>query len=183
MSDNLAESFKLAMRRLATTVTIITSREGEQPVGMTATAVTSLSAEPPSLLTCVNRSASIHRSLTLGKAVCVNLLSEQHGDLSFAFGGKLKPEERFATEGWAYDPAGTPYLTGAQANIFATVDALFDYATHTIVVSKATSVLLAGEIAPLIYGDGRFIPLPRRADPVLTTGTDVPDRPTSGRSA
>lgn len=148
------------MRRLATTVTIVTTRGLEgQPMGMTATAVTSLCTDPPALLTCINRNASIHKVLTMGHHFCVNLLATGHDELSFAFGGRLTAEERFGVGAWARTQAEVPYLEDAQSNIFCTVDALHDYGTHTIVVGKVDSVRLHGDVRPLIFGDGRFLPV------------------------
>ena len=160
--EALAGAFKQAMRRLAATVTILTTVNSEgRPIGMTATAVTSLSADPPSLLACVNRSASIHPALKVGSQLCVNLLGEGHGDLSFAFGGKVGPDERFAHGDWV--EADVPYLADAQVNLACKVDAVFDYGSHSIVVGRVEAVRLAGDFAPLVYGDGRFIPTMRQA--------------------
>jgi flavin reductase (DIM6/NTAB) family NADH-FMN oxidoreductase RutF len=153
----LGDAFKQGMRRLAATVTIITLRgEDAQPWGMTATAVTSLSADPYSLLACVNRSSRMHGHLTMGAPFCVNLLSEGHDELSFAFGGRLSHEERFGLGGW--ELGDLPYLKDAQANFACTVDALFDYGTHSIVVGRIGAIRMPGEFAPLVYGDGRFLP-------------------------
>lgn len=137
-------------------MSIITAREEDgQPWGMTATAVTSLSAQPCSLLGCVNRSARIHALLAMGTPFCVNLLSEGHGELSMAFGGRLPPEERFALGEWEHGE--TAYLRDAQVNFACTVDALFDYGTHTIVVGKIAGIRVPGEFAPLVYGNGGFL--------------------------
>lgn len=77
-TSTLCDDFRLAMRRLATTVSIVTTSSEGRPFGMTATAVTSLSTEPPSLLFCVNRNTSIFPRLGPGVGACVNLLcSEQ----------------------------------------------------------------------------------------------------------
>lgn len=156
--DLLGEAFKQGMRRLASTVTIITLRGGKdaQPMGMTATAVTSLSVEPFSLLVCINRSSRMHELLSIGTAFCVNLLSEGHDDLSFAFGGQLPQEERFALGGWELEEV--PYLKDAQVNFACTVDAMFEYGTHSIVVGRIDAIRMPGEFAPLVYGDGRFLP-------------------------
>lgn len=152
----LDEAFKQAMRRLATTVTIITTRGADSlPLGMTATAVTSLSAAPPSLLACVNRSTSIHAHLATGTDFCVNLLSKQHHELSSAFGGKVAPAERFGLGGW--DLQHLPYLKDAQVNFACTVDGLFEYGTHTIVIGRIHGIRMPGRFAPLLYGDGRFL--------------------------
>lgn len=154
------EAFRQGMRRLATTVSIITLQgEDAQPLGMTATAVTSLSAEPLSLLACVNRSTSIHDLLALGTPFCINLLSEGHGELSTAFGGRLPQQERFSLGGW--ETGNLAYLKDAQANFACTVDAVFAYGTHSIVVGRIAAVRISGEFAPLVYGNGSFLPTMR----------------------
>lgn len=154
---DLEELFRSAMRRLASTVTIVTSTGPEGRSGMTATAVTSLTTDPPALLVCVNRSASLHASLHMQSLFCINLLNPDHAELSFAFGGRVAPEQRFDFGNWAEDDGGTPYLLDAQANLFCSVDAMLDYGTHTIFVGKITNVRLHGDVNPLIYGDGRFL--------------------------
>ena len=152
----LRDAFLLSMRRLASAVTIITTGTRDKPLGMTASAVSSLSADPPSILVCVNRSASIHGALAMGNRFCVNLLGEEHADLSFLFGGKAAPEDRFNTGAWDYDHV--PYLRDGQANLHCVVDLLVDYGSHSIVVGKVDAVRIGGPVRPLIYGDGRFIP-------------------------
>ena len=155
--DLLGDAFKGAMRRLATTVTILTTRTPDgTALGMTATAVTSLCAEPPALLACVNRSASIHAALPHGTRFCVNLLGDSHGDLSFVFGGKVSPEERFGHGDWVQEDL--PFLADAQVNIACRVDATLDYGTHSVLVGKVEAIRMNGAFAPLVYGDGRFIP-------------------------
>jgi len=157
---DLTGAFKGAMRRLATTVTIATTRGLDgQPIGMTATAVTSLSLDPPALLICVNRSASMHRVLTMGHRFCVNLLNCDHGELSRAFGGGLAPDRRFGLGSWEHGDGEVPYLADAQSNVFCVVDGLHDYGTHTIVIGRVESVRLHGDVRPLIFGDGRFLPV------------------------
>lgn len=151
----LVDAFRQSMRRLAATVTIITlCGKEQQPLGMTATAVTSLSAEPPSLLACVNRNSRLHEFLATGTGFCVNLLSEGQDDLSYAFGGRLSQEERFNQGSWQL--GDLPYLDDAQVNFACTVDALFEYGTHTIVVGRIDAIRMPRDFAPLVYGDGRY---------------------------
>jgi flavin reductase len=158
-SSSLGVLYKAAMRRLATTVTLVTCAAPEGRAGMTATAVTSVTTEPPALLACINHAASLHGSLRMHSAFCVNLLSESHADLSMAFGGQVAPENRFDHGHWVEDEDGTPYLVDAQSNIFCLVDAMLAYGTHTIFVGRVTRIHLHGEVRPLIYGDGKFLPI------------------------
>jgi flavin reductase (DIM6/NTAB) family NADH-FMN oxidoreductase RutF len=81
---DLSTSFRDAMRRIAATVTIVTADDGERYDGMTATAVTSLCMEPPSLLVCVNQKAFLHDMLLRAANFCVNVLHQDHAELSAA---------------------------------------------------------------------------------------------------
>jgi flavin reductase (DIM6/NTAB) family NADH-FMN oxidoreductase RutF len=153
-AHDAAVGFKAAMRRLAASVTIVTTRES----GMTATAVTSLSGAPPSLLACVNRSASIHVTLQPRTRFCVNILAQTQAEIARQCSGALPPAERFNTEAWRRDRFGVPFLEAAQANLFCEVDALTDYGTHTIVIGRVLEVLLAETAdGPLVYLDGAFV--------------------------
>ncbi|PWR19181.1 flavin reductase family protein [Zavarzinia compransoris] len=157
VAPELITAFKGAMRRLAATVTVISTGDGSERHGMTATAVTSVTTDPPALLICVNKTASLHPVLATGTRFCVNLLKDSHAEVAGAFGGRLQGPERFGTGDWASNAHGVPYLTDAQANLFCRVDALMLYGTHTIFVGLVEDVRLFGDISPLIYQDGRYI--------------------------
>jgi flavin reductase (DIM6/NTAB) family NADH-FMN oxidoreductase RutF len=153
----LAAGFRAAMRQLAATVTIVTTKAEGVLHGMTATAVTSLSADPPALLVCVNRQASIHPALHVRQAFCVNILGNAHAALASAFGGEVEPRHRFAHGTWREDDEGVPFLADAPALLFCTVDLLMDYGSHTIVVGKVARTLTDRSAAPLIYGNGSYL--------------------------
>ena len=70
-----AEIFKAGMRCLASGVTIITTIHDGQRAGLTATAVCSLSVDPPQLLVCVSHKAEAHDIIHRGSVLCVNLLA------------------------------------------------------------------------------------------------------------
>src|SRR5271155_5585472 len=96
ISAELIGGMKQAMRRLAASVVVVSAREGDTRYAMAASAVTSLSMEPPSILLCVNKSASIYPILNHGKDFCINVLAGSHTDLSVACSGGQKGEGRFA---------------------------------------------------------------------------------------
>lgn len=157
LSDEIRLAFKGAMRRLASGVAVITANGSGGPLGLTATSVTSMCAEPPTVLVCVNKSASLHGALAVGQPICINLLSRDQQDVSGAFGGKLPPEERFAVGVWEDDHNGVPCLAGAQANISGVIDILMPYGTHSIVIARVEDVRLTGPVSPLIYQDGGYL--------------------------
>jgi flavin reductase len=151
-----SEAFRDAMRRYAATVCIISCASNGSRHGMSATAITSLSVDPPSLLVCVNKSAATHRALSRGGRFCVNVLRSFHAGLSQAFSGKLRGEDRFDLGDWRQSDDGTPFLGDAQANFFCEIARILDYATHTIFVAPVCSVRLHEDVDPLLYQDGKY---------------------------
>ena len=153
----VAAEFKRAMRTLASTVTIISTADvNGNRHGMTATAVNSVSTEPPSLLICVNTNASIHAPLTGRGAFCVNVLTTEHEDLVSAFSGRLAGSERFKVGNWREDDRGIPYLEDAQCNLVCDIDTVVPFGTHSIIVGRVAAVRVAEGLAPLIYADGKL---------------------------
>ncbi|AHI26309.1 flavin reductase domain protein FMN-binding protein [Komagataeibacter xylinus E25] len=128
----MGNSFKMAMRRLAATVNVITCESNGVPFGMTATAVTALSADPESLLICINRAARICATIEERRAFCVNILATHHADVSQTFGGMAKGVERFDIGTWECAETGLPYLVDAQANVFCDLDHFVSYGTHNV---------------------------------------------------
>jgi len=146
----------LAMRRLARSVTVISCCDSEQRYSMSATAVDSLSTEPPSLLICINRGSSIYPPLAAGADFCVNLLAAQQQHIAIDCSGRLKGEDRFSTGNWQTSTDGVPYLHDAQASLVCRQDGRFDYGTHTVFIGKLLEVKMSGEIDPLVYVDGAY---------------------------
>jgi flavin reductase len=164
-------SFREAMRRFATTVSIITCAHGGSRFGMSATAVTSLSADPPSVLVCVNKSATTHRVLSCGGRFCVNVLRSVHSGLSQAFSGKLKGEDRFRLGDWGQTEDGLPFLADAQANLFCEIVRVVDYETHTIFIARVYFARAQEGVDPLLYQDGKYaISVPVSDDQRRKTG-------------
>ena len=156
MTLQTGSSFRDAMRRLAATVTIISAGGAGRRHGITATAVTSLSMSPPSLLVCVNRSSSLHALLSENDRFCVNLLRSEQAALSEAFSGKLPSHERFLHGDWSEDETGLPYLTDSQASIFCHRQKAVDHGSHSIFIGVVDQVLTADEICPLLYSNGAY---------------------------
>lgn len=154
--DLFRTEFRRAMRRLTSAVTVITTAHEQRRYGMTATAVTSVSADPPSLLICINRAASLHEPLIRSGRFCVNILEAEQTCVANAFSGGVPQEIRFAQGQWAADAVGVPFLRDAQANIFCEADALSSYGTHSIIIGKVSEVLVHGRVTPLLYQDGQY---------------------------
>jgi flavin reductase (DIM6/NTAB) family NADH-FMN oxidoreductase RutF len=155
---DLVPMFRQAMRRFPAAVTVVTTRWQGTDCGMTATAVTSLSMEPPSLLVCVNRTSGFHGNIEGSDVFCVNVLREGQHQISTNFGGAKPAEERFSEGDWR-EARGLLYLADAQSVIFCRKTAAFAHTTHSIVVGEATHLMLHETVAPLLYMDGRYATL------------------------
>jgi flavin reductase (DIM6/NTAB) family NADH-FMN oxidoreductase RutF len=151
--DNMAEGFKLAMRRLAATVTIVSTGDEEGYHGLAATAVTSLSTEPPAILACINRTASPFEKVLQRKRFAINILHRDNAGLVPIFSGKIKGPERFKHGIWEHLD-GVPILTDAQAVIACTLAETNNFGTHTILIGVADAIRIRSDIDPLVYQDG-----------------------------
>lgn len=154
--DEIKDGFRHAMRRLATTIALVTAGKDENWTGMAATAIMSVCAEPPTLLTAVNRSASIHPIMSAGTHFCVNLLSERHKVLVGIFSGQKKGLARFETGGWTAGMEGIPVLGDALASLTCRTTRMIDVGTHTLFVGEVEHVVNHDEISPLVWVDGSF---------------------------
>jgi flavin reductase (DIM6/NTAB) family NADH-FMN oxidoreductase RutF len=144
-------TFKKGMRQLAGGVTLITtSCEGVRG-GLTATAVCSVSAAPPQLLVCVNKTASAHDPIGKSGIFAVNVLSTKHIALALRFSGQegVDGDARFDEKSsWRTLKTGAPVLADALVN--------FDCGTHTIYIGSIVDVAVS-DGSPLIYADGLFV--------------------------
>lgn len=91
-----AALFKSGMRRLAAGVSLITTTFNGEHHGLVATSVCSVSAEPPSLLVCVNQVASSHSAIQQAGFFCVNLLAQDDDELAKRFSDPAARATRFA---------------------------------------------------------------------------------------
>ena len=153
-----AEAFKRGMRRLAAGVTIITTMHDGERHGLTATAVTSLTTEPPQLLVCVNRTAAAHDLIHRGARLCVNVLAQEHRALAARFAGidGVHGSERFLEGEWTRLKTGAPVLADAIASFDCEVAETVDVATHTIFIGRVVEVRAREDGDALVYEAGSF---------------------------
>ena len=163
--DTLVSDFRHAMRRLAATVTLVTTSDADgQRYGMLATSVTSVTMEPPMLLVCVSRSAHVHPALMARKRMCINVLLDEQAELVRAFSSSLPHDERFANVDCEnHTTFGLPYLRNAQAVFFCEIDQVVEAGTHSVVLARVLESRAIDAVRPMVYVDGRMSHLPSSA--------------------
>ena len=151
------EKFKEGMRQLTAGVTIVTTAIGKERRGLTATAVCSLSAEPPTLLACVNREAGAHDPTLQSRVFCVNVLAAQHLELASHFASPNKTAvERFARGRWGTLETGAPVLMDSLASFDCILGQIMRADTHTVLTGRVQAVRSDDQLEPLLYSRGAF---------------------------
>lgn len=162
--------FKIGMRTLAGAVSIITSAHAGHRYGMTATAVCSATADPPTVLICVNKLASTHGAISKGKVFCVNVLRAEDWELSTSFSGAQSGEGRFKSRDWTRLATGSPALLDALVCFDCRVVKRLSHGTHTVFLGQAEQVLFGKKGKPLLYSEGQYAKLAS-----LTLGEPLPE--------
>ena len=147
--------FRQAMRRVASTVNVISIRVDDQPMGITATAVSSISLDPPSLLVCINRTASVHAPMGGMSHFRVNVLHRDQEAIAAMFADRAQHGLRFLS-GWDLECGSAPRLLDAQASILCRRTDHHQFGTHSIFIGVVEEVFTRAEIDPLVYLDGRY---------------------------
>ena len=127
------QQYRDAMAQLGAAVNVITSDGSAGRYGMTASAVCSVTDDPPTLAVCVNRASQSNAILKANGVLCVNTLSASQQEVSAVFAGitKCSVEERFQTGRWSYNVTGAPILDGASASFDCRITDLVEKGTHT----------------------------------------------------
>ncbi|RWR14408.1 flavin reductase family protein [Paenirhodobacter populi] len=160
ISDPL-EGLKTAMRHFASGVTVITAGTGEARRGTTATAFTSVTMEPPTVLVCLNRASSANPAVRGAGRFCVNILAEGQDEACATFSGQsgLSGADRFGPFDWSPCAGEDLALKGALAAIGCTVSGMIEEGTHTIFLGRVEEVLLTPSARPLVHYDRALRPI------------------------
>jgi flavin reductase len=138
----ISDDFRRAMRQLAASVTVVTTRSGDVRGGLTMTAVCSVSMSPPTMLICVNRSSASHSLIANAGSFAVNILNEKQRPVAEAFAGREQStwDERFETGNarWQDSDCGVPILSEARANIICRIRERVESGSHTIFFGEVT---------------------------------------------
>ncbi|MFN8719611.1 MAG: flavin reductase family protein [Rhodospirillales bacterium] len=170
--------FKRGMRSLAGGVCLITTLDDQKRHGLVATAVASVSADPPSLLVGVNRTASAHDPIVRSEIFCVNVLGRAHEGTARLFGSPEHRDVRFAPGAWTRLKTGAPVFVEALAAFDCEVARIVPYGTHTLWIGRVVAARVAeGTPDPLVYVDGRYCGIDSDSFGLGTGGGHSDDRP------
>ncbi|MCK0195880.1 flavin reductase [Ancylobacter sp. 6x-1] len=144
------------MARLGAAVNIVTTDGPAGRTGFTASAVCSVTDEPPTLLVCINRASSAYPIVTANAVICVNTLAGDHQELSNRFGSKVPPEERFAIGEWRTAHTGAPLLVGAAVSFDCRIARVVPVGTHDVLFCEVVGLSAGDAREGLIYFGRRY---------------------------
>jgi flavin reductase (DIM6/NTAB) family NADH-FMN oxidoreductase RutF len=162
LEEDVLGAFRDTMRHIAAPVFAITTKfDGVRSV-IVATAFSSVSFDPPSLLICVNQDTSIHNPLMNVDHFCVNVLGHSHRNVADACAMK-KGEERFSVGNWE-EEMGVPILADAQSSLVCRTQDRHRFGSHTIFVGEVVGARHRENAKPLTYFDRRYIDISKAPD-------------------
>jgi flavin reductase len=148
-----AGRFREAMSRYGAAVHIITTDGERGKGGFTATAVCSVSDDPPTLLVCVNRKSQGGAVLAANGVFCVNTLAAGDEELSNMFAGRtgVATADRFASGAWETLATGAPILTSATVACDCRVVEINAVGSHNVIFGVVEAVKLGPPLPALVY--------------------------------
>lgn len=149
------DAFISAMRKVASTVTVVTTDGPAGKAGATVSAFSSLSADPPSVLVCLKADSRIARAVSDNGVFCVNILSEDAEEIAARFAGAFDTTTPNRFEGVdAINTEEGPILPRATA-FTCSLNRTVIHGSHAICIGDVTGISDAGE-QPLTYMSGAF---------------------------
>lgn len=148
--------YKSVLRHWASGVTIITTRVGDEIAGMTASAFSSVSLDPPLVLACIEKKAHTLPLLAKSGVFAVNVLAHDQRELSDRFATTGNEAQRFDGIVCRSGLTGAPWLPGTLAVLDCIVTAAHDAGDHVIYVGSVEAAEFSDSLEPLLHYDARY---------------------------
>jgi flavin reductase (DIM6/NTAB) family NADH-FMN oxidoreductase RutF len=158
------EKFVKAMSGAVTGVNVITTDGPAGRFGITVSAMSSVSADPPMVLACINRRSPACNAVRANEVFCVNVLSKRQRHVADTFAGRPTWGEPydFASAMWTLGMTSAPHLVDASSAFECVLEHAYDAGSHTIFIGRVVATSDGGE-SPLLY-TGRTYGYPCRWD-------------------
>jgi flavin reductase len=151
------DAYREGMARLAAAVNVVTTDGPSGRGGFTASAVCSVTDDPPTLIVCVNLASRQNEIIRMNRVLCVNTLAAGQTEIATLFSTKELPiAERFAMGAWSSLVTGSPVLEGAAASFDCRVVERLERGTHSVIFCEVEAVRQAAGVEPLLYADRSY---------------------------
>lgn len=147
-----SQLFKQVMREWASGVTVVTTLNGEQKVGVAASAFSSVSAEPPLVLVCLHRKLYTGKMIEETRAFAINILSAGQVEIGKLFGNAYPHiQDRFAGLACTNEITGCPILPNVAGWFDCRVQTTYAGGDHVIFMGEVVAAGFDETVQPLLY--------------------------------
>ncbi|MDP9888673.1 flavin reductase [Pseudarthrobacter enclensis] len=148
-SEPTIDALKKFNRKFVTGVTVVTTTDSSgQPRGLTLSAYTPVSLDPPLVLVCVQKTSSTYPALFESDHLGINIIANTQRAVVDKFA--TKTDDKFSGLDWHAGPAGSPLIRGSAASMEAEIKERFQAKTHTVFIARVTH-LEVSDLAPMLY--------------------------------
>lgn len=162
MEDTVSKTeFRDAMSRVCAPVNVITTNGPAGRGGFTATAMCSVTDEPPTLLVCMNGRSAQSGLFLENRRFCVNVLANDHQELAGYFAGKQADmSARYAAAHWVDMPSGSQALADAMVSFDCRLVEAKLVGTHNIFIGQVIGIRSRPDGEALLYFDRNYVRVP-----------------------
>jgi flavin reductase len=151
------DAHRAALRRIASTVHVVGLRGDDGALfAATATAVASVSFEPPTLLVCVARASAVGERVAVGMTLSLSALDAAQREVAQACAGQRPQAERAAFFREHHAAPAASVVAGALASFICRVAAITEWGTHRVVYGEVLFADCRTPVDPLVYVDGGY---------------------------
>jgi flavin reductase (DIM6/NTAB) family NADH-FMN oxidoreductase RutF len=154
MEEN-KEDLRQVMRNWASGVTVVTAKNDGQCHGMTVSAFTSISLQPPLVLVSLEKTSRTHEMIQASQHFGITILSDDQKDISDRFAGRMPALDDNRFLGLAVETlsSGVPFIVGGLAYLDCHIVHTYDSGLHTLFIGEVDAQCTALALKPLLYHD------------------------------
>jgi flavin reductase (DIM6/NTAB) family NADH-FMN oxidoreductase RutF len=149
-----ADQFKQTLGRFASGVTVVTTADNNKLGGLTVSAFSSLSLDPPYILICIDKRSSANALIQSSRAFAVNILAKDQADLSNHFASRR--EDKFAGVAYRMGHLQVPVLEDTLATLECSLVQVVDGGDHHIYIGQVEHSSVDETKEPLLYYRGQY---------------------------
>ncbi len=165
LEGDVQAGLKDVMRVFPQGVTVVTTRSGDGPKGITVSSFTSVSLDPPLVLISLARGSDLHDAFVNSESFAVNFLADDQKSVSDLFAGRVKVRERFDRVKSHPGVTGNPIIDGARAAIECTLWKVYDGGDHSILVGKVVRAAVTSNRRPLVFISQQYTTTAKAEEP------------------
>ena len=153
-----ARDFRDTLGSFASGVTVITTRGIDHAHGMTASAFSSVSLDPPLVLCCIGHAAEASEMIEANRVFAVNILSSDQEPISNYFASRDRPRgvDAFKEISHRKLVTGSPIIDGVASFLDCSVHSSYDVGDHRIFVGEVLALEVNNEAKPLLFHGGKY---------------------------